>query len=164
MRRSHLHIQGFVTHAEIFTRLASQLESRRRPPLEFIVVDEAQDLSVSQLKFMGALGGRRPNSLFFAGDLASAFFNSLFPGSRWGVDIRGRARTLHINYRTSHQIRMQTDRLLGPQVADVDGNVEERLGTVSVFNGPAPVLQKFKSQQEENDAVAAWLTDLSREG
>jgi mRNA-degrading endonuclease RelE of RelBE toxin-antitoxin system len=162
--RSHLHIQGFITHAEIFTRLASQLESRKHPPFDFIVVDEAQDLSVSQLKFLGALGGKRPNSLFFAGDLGQRIFQQPFSWKSLGVDIRGRARTLHINYRTSHQIRMQTDRLLGPQVADVDGNVEERLGTVSVFNGPAPVVRKFKSQQEENDVVAAWLADRSREG
>jgi superfamily I DNA/RNA helicase len=162
--RSHLHIQGFVTHAEIFTRLASQLESRKHPPFDFIVVDEAQDLSVSQLKFLGALGGKRLNSLFFAGDLGQRIFQQPFSWKSLGVEIRGRARTLHINYRTSHQIRMRTDRLLGPQVADVDGNVEERLGTVSVFNGPAPVVRTFKSQQEENDAVAAWLADRSREG
>lgn len=42
--------------------------------------------------------------------------------------------------------------------------IEERRGTVSVFNGPAPVVRKFKNQQEENDAVAAWLADRSREG
>ena len=29
-----------------------------------------------------------------------------------GVDIRGRSRTLRVNYRTSHQIRTQADRLL----------------------------------------------------
>jgi superfamily I DNA/RNA helicase len=32
-----------------------------------------------------------------------------------------------------------------------------------VFNGPAPAVRTFKSQQEENDAVAAWLADRSRE-
>lgn len=120
--RGRLHTEGFVTHAEIFTRLASQLESRKHPPFEFIVVDEAQDLSVSQLKFLAALGGKRPNSLFFAGDLGQRIFQQPFSWKSVGVDIRGRARTLHINYRTSHQIRMQTDRLLGPEVADVDGN------------------------------------------
>jgi plasmid stability protein len=61
---------------------------------------------------------------------------SLYAAIRAYVDIRGRSRTLHINYRTSHQIRMQADRLLAPEVSDVDGNVEERRGTVSVFNGP----------------------------
>ena len=162
--RGRLHAEGFVTHAEIFTRLAGQLESRKHSPFEFIVVDEAQDLSVSQLKFLAALGGKRPNSLFFAGDLGQRIFQQPFSWKSLGVDIRGRARTLHINYRTSHQIRMQTDRLLGPEVADVDGNIEERRGTVSVFNGPAPAVRTFKSQQEENDAVAAWLADCNREG
>ena len=162
--RSRLQTEGFVTRAEIFTRLAGKLESRKHPAFEFVVVDEAQDLSVPQLKFLAALGGKRPNSLFFAGDLGQRIFQQPFSWKSLGVDIRGRARTLHINYRTSHQIRMQTDRLLGPEVADVDGNAEERRGTVSVFNGPAPVVRTFKSQQEENAAVAAWLTDRSREG
>jgi hypothetical protein len=45
---------------------------------------------------------------------------------------------LRINYRTSHQIRTQADRLLGPEVSDVDGNKEERKGTISTFNGPPP--------------------------
>jgi mRNA-degrading endonuclease RelE of RelBE toxin-antitoxin system len=162
--RSRLHKDGFTTHAEIFTRLAVQLESRKHTPFEFVVVDEAQDLSVAQLKFLAALGGKRPNSLFFAGDLGQRIFQQPFSWKSLGVDIRGRARTLHINYRTSHQIRMQTDRLLGPEVADVDGNTESRRGTVSVFNGPPPTIRTFRNQQEEVDSVAAWLTNLSREG
>ena len=162
--RGRLRAEGFVTHAEIFTRLAGQLGSRKHPPFEFVVVDEAQDLSVAQLKFLAALGGERPNSLFFAGDLGQRIFQQPFSWKSLGVDIRGRARTLHINYRTSHQIRMQTDRLLGPEVADVDGNTEDRRGTISVFNGSAPAVRSFKSQEEENDAVADWLADRSREG
>ncbi len=31
---------------------------------------------------------------------------------------------------------MQAERLLGPQMIDVDGNTEDRSDTVSVFNGP----------------------------
>ena len=88
--------------------------------------------------------GQRPNSLFFAGDLGQRIFQQPFSWKSLGVDIRGRARTLHINYRTSHQIRMQADRLLGPEVADVDGNTEDRRGTVSVFNGPAPAVRDFQ--------------------
>src|ERR1039457_4280066 len=42
-----------------------------------------------------------------------------------GVDVRGRSSTLKINYRTSHQIRITADRLLGPEVSDVDANTEE---------------------------------------
>ena len=83
----------------------------------------AQDVSVAQLQFLAALGGDRPNGLFFAGDLGQRIFQQPFSWKALGVDVRGRSSTLRINYRTSHQIRMQADRLLDPEVADVDGNV-----------------------------------------
>jgi hypothetical protein len=76
------------------------------------VVDEAQDLSVAHLRFLAALGAQRPNALFFAGDLGQRIFQQPFSWKSLGVDIRGRSRTLRINYRTSHQIRQQADRLL----------------------------------------------------
>jgi superfamily I DNA/RNA helicase len=137
----------------------------KHPPFEFAVVDESQDVSVAQLKFLAALGGGRPNSLFFAGDLGQRIFQQAFSWKSLGVDVRGRSTTLHINYRTSHQIRMQADRLLGPAVADVDGNTEERRGTVSIFNGPPPDIRVSESPEDEIDAVAQWLSNLiTKEG
>lgn len=62
-----------------------------------------------------------------------------------------------MNYRTSHQIRTEADRLLEPEIADVDGNTEVRKGTVSVFNGPVPTVKEFDSAQEEVTAVGDWL-------
>ena len=102
------------------------------------MVDEAQDVSVPQLRFLAALGAGRPNSLFFAGDLGQRIFQQPFSWKALGVDVRGRSSILRINYRTSHQIRTQADRLLGPEVSDVDGNKEDRKGTISTFNGPPP--------------------------
>jgi superfamily I DNA/RNA helicase len=81
-----------------------------------------------------------------------------------GVDICGRSRTLRVNYRTSHQIRMQADRLLCPELSDVDGNKEERGGTISVFNGPPPSIRVLESPEEERKAVAAWLRERQGEG
>src|SRR5207247_1507696 len=73
-------------------------------------------------------------------------------------------RTLRVNYRTSHQIRTQADRLLGPEVTDVDGNIEVRAGTISVFNGPAPEIKVCENLEEERKAVAEWLRGLGRDG
>ena len=84
------------------------------PVFDHVVVDEAQDVSVAQLRFLAAVAGPRPNGLFFAGDLGQRIFQTPFSWKSVGVDIRGRSRTLTINYRTSHQIRSQADRLLGP--------------------------------------------------
>jgi len=162
--KAGLREQGLVTRAEMFSRLAETIRERRHPPFDFAVVDEAQDIRVAQLRFLAALGGDRSNSLFFAGDLGQRIFQTPFTWKSLGVDIRGRSRTLRINYRTSHQIRMQADRLLGPEVADVDGNIDDRRGTVSVFNGPRPDIMVFDSVEAEVKAVGAWLKARNAEG
>jgi mRNA-degrading endonuclease RelE of RelBE toxin-antitoxin system len=161
--REHLAAEALVTPARMYARVAARLAERKHPPFEFVVVDEAQDLGVAQLRFLAAMGADAPNRLFFAGDLGQRIFQQPFSWLALGVDIRGRARTLHINYRTSHQIRRQADRLLGPEIADVDGNIEDRR-TVSVFNGPAPEVRVCDSAETETAAVAGWLLGLSRDG
>src|SRR6267143_4811293 len=162
--RSQLASQGCVTYAGIFSRLATQLADRKHLPFDFAVVDEAQDVSVAQLQFLAALGAGQPNSLFFAGDLGQRIFQQPFSWRALGVDIRGRSRTLHINYRTSHQIRMQADRLLGPALSDVDGNTEQRVGTISVFNGPPPTMRVLANVADESRLVGTWLVDLGNAG
>jgi superfamily I DNA/RNA helicase len=97
--------------------------------------------------------------LFFAGDLGQRIFQPPFSWKSLGVDIRGRSRSLRINYRTSHQIRKQADQLLPSELSDVDGNKEERQGTVSAFNGPLPLVRTFGSEKEEIAAVADWLKE-----
>jgi len=59
---------------------------------------------------------------------------------------------------------MQADRLLGPEVADGDGNVENRKGTVSVFNGPPPNVIGYKSEETEIAGVAEWIKSRIDEG
>jgi mRNA-degrading endonuclease RelE of RelBE toxin-antitoxin system len=162
--KASLHEQGLVTPAAMFSQLAGELAERRHPPFAFAVVDEAQDISVAQLRFLAALGGNRPNSLFFAGDPGQRIFQTPFSWKSLGVDIRGRSQTLHINYRTSHQIRTRADRLLGPAVADVDGNVDDRRGTLSVFNGPNPDIRVLDTIAAEVDAVSRWLKERHAEG
>ena len=155
--RSGLGERGLVTMAEVFGRLTCGLKQQEQPIFDHVVVDEAQDVSVAQLKFLAVLAGGRPNGLFFAGDLGQRIFQQPFSWKELGVDVRGRSQTLRINYRTSHQIRMQADRLLDPEMSDVDGNVEDRQGTVSIFNGPRPSIQAFNDEEMERAKVSEWL-------
>jgi mRNA-degrading endonuclease RelE of RelBE toxin-antitoxin system len=161
---TRLHTEGFITQSELFAQLATQMTTRKNPVYDFVIVDEAQDVSVPQLRFLAALGADRPNGLFFSGDLGQRIFQQPFSWKSMGVEVRGRTRTLNINYRTSHQIRTQADRLLGPEVSDVDGNSESRRGTISVFNGPTPNIQLLESQQAEITTVAQWLQQRVQEG
>lgn len=156
--------RNLVTQSAMFHAVAKALDVVKNPPFQFVVIDEAQDLSVAQLRMLAALGGNRPNALFFAGDLGQRIFQQPFSWKTLGVDIRGRSKTLRVNYRTSHQIRAQADRLLPRAVSDVDGNTEERGGTVSVFNGPAPTIHVADSVDGEAKTVAEWLIARTHEG
>jgi len=162
--REGLKARGLMTEAAVFQALADAQSKRPTPAYDAAVVDEAQDISITQLRFLAALGGGRPNALFFSGDLGQRIFQQPFSWKALGVDVRGRSKTLRVNYRTSHQIREQADRLLGPEIADVDGNREERRHTVSVFNGPAPQVRTFATEAEESAAVNAWLRVLAEDG
>ena len=162
--RAGLALRNMITRSEMFTKLAAGVEKSRNPPFDFIVVDEAQDIGVAHLRFFAGLGRHRSDALFFAGDLGQRIFQQPFSWLALGVDIRGRSKTLRVNYRTSHQIRVQADRLLGPEVSDADGNREERRHTVSVFNGPVPEIRVLSSQEEEVVQVGQWLSEHEKDG
>jgi superfamily I DNA/RNA helicase len=144
--------------------LGPAISNSRKVVFDYAVVDESQDLAVAHMRFFAALGGGRANALFFAGDLGQRIFQQPFSWKALGVDIRGRARTLRVNYRTSHQIRTQADRLLGPVVTDVDGNCEDRSDTVSVFNGPPPIIDTRETEAEEIEAVSGWMAERAKDG
>ncbi len=153
-----------MTLAGLYVALTGRLADVRNLPYDFAVIDECQDLSVAQLRFLAALGSDRPNALFFAGDLGQRIFQQPFSWLSLGVDVRGRSRTLRVNYRTSHQIRQQADRLLDPEITDVDGLREQRSDTISVFNGPVPQVRSFATEEDEVKAVGTWLRERAAEG
>lgn len=162
--RAGLATRDLITPAGLFSRLALVIAKSNRLPFDFAVVDEAQDISIAHLRFFAALGADRPNALFFAGDLGQRIFQQPFSWKALGVDIRGRSRTLRVNYRTSHQIRMQADRLLGPEVSDADGNTDERGDTISVFNGPPPEIRVVPNKNEESKVVSTWIAEHLKSG
>ena len=133
--------------------------------LHFLLTEWERVVDAWQLNsWEAALGHGSPNALFFAGDLGQRIFQQPFSWKSLGVDIRGRSSTLRVNYRTSHQIRTQADRLLGPIMTDVDGNSEDRSDAVSVFNGPPPTICSFKTETEEIQAIGKWIIELTSAG
>lgn len=155
--REALAAQGLTTWPGVFHTLADHYAERDGGPFSHIVVDEAQDLGVPELRLLTALAPAGPDRLFFAGDLGQRIFQQPFSWKALGADVRGRSATLKVNYRTSQQIREAADRLLPAMVRDVDGREEERRGTISVFEGPAPQVVLAASEGEERDLVAGFL-------
>jgi mRNA-degrading endonuclease RelE of RelBE toxin-antitoxin system len=162
--RAGLQSRHLITHAQLFSSLATSISQNKTVVFDYAVVDEAQDISVAHVRFFAALGAGRPNALFFAGDLGQRIFQQPFSWKSLGVDIRGRSFTLRVNYRTSHQIRTQADRLLSPVMTDTDDNREDRSDTVSVFNGPPPTVHSLKSEGEEATLVGNWIARHAKAG
>ncbi len=161
--RAGLAASKMVTWPEVFARLTADLAIGEKP-FDFVVIDEAQDIGIPEAKFFSALavGGR--NGLFLAGDLGQRIFQQPFSMKSLGIDVRGRSAGLRINYRTSHQIRSHADKLLPKEIADVDGLAESRKGTVSMFDGPEPVVRLCDDAAAEREVVRGWIMDRLREG
>ena len=155
--RGQLAQRGMVTEAGIFRAVADHYQPKPEKPFTGIVVDEAQDLGVPELRFLAAMAPPTANALFFAGDLGQRIFQQPISWKALGVNVQGRSATLKVNYRTSHQIREAADRLMAASVADADGEKDDRKGTISVFNGPEPTVITASTAEAEQQAVASFI-------
>ena len=162
--REMLQSQGMDTWPGIFSAVTKYYAEKEHKPFTHIIVDEAQDLGVPELRMLAAIAENTPDALFFAGDLGQRIFQEPFSWKTLGIEVRGRAQTLKVNYRTSHQIRQTADKLLPQMVRDVDGNEEDRKGTVSVFNGPEPVVRICRDIDSEKATIAEWIKQIVAEG
>ena len=162
--RAALQAERYTTWAAVFSLLAARFAGKPNKPFDHIVIDEAQDLGPSELRFFAAIAPDHADALFLAGDLGQRIFQHPYSWKSLGVDVRGRSFTLKVCYRTSQQIRQSADRLLPFVLRDVDGIEDERRGTISVFDGPEPNVQVCASQQDEMAAVRAFVSDALQDG
>ena len=159
-----LQAAGATTQAGLCHRLVVALEQSPGSPVDHVIVDECQDLNQGQVRFLAALGRGRANALFFTGDIGQRIFQQPFSWKSLGIDLRGRTKTLRVNYRTSQQIRKTADRLLESSIVDADGERVDRSKTISAFGGPAPTITVFDDQAEEQAAAVAFLKERLSSG
>lgn len=162
--RRRLAGSGLTTWAQVFGSLTDHYWPRSDKPFTHIVVDEAQDLGVPELRLLRAIAPDHGDALFFAGDLGQRIFQQPFSWKGLGVDVRGRATTLTVNYRTSQQIRKAADGLLPGEVRDADGESMDRRTTISLFEGPAPIVALAQTEAAEISAVAEYVSQSVQEG
>lgn len=162
--RETLKTRGLLTRPAMFAILTELYGARAEKPFTHVVVDEAQDLGVPELRFLAAIAPSSQNALFFAGDLGQRIFQPPVSWKALGVDVRGRSATLKVNYRTSRQIRQAADRLLPPILRDLDGREEVRQGTISVFEGLEPEIAKLADVAAEASFGEGFIRSALAEG
>jgi superfamily I DNA/RNA helicase len=111
-------------------------------PYSAIVIDETQDFGPQALKLLRAMMPHESNDLFFVGDGHQRIYSRHRAAmGKCGIDIRGRARKLYLNYRTTDEIRRLAVSLLeGCEVDDLDEGHDETRKYKSLVHGPAPVV------------------------
>ncbi len=141
-------------------------QGKVRVSVRSILVDEAQDMSTHAFALLrAAIPEERPNDLFIVGDGHQRIYRKRVVLSHAGVNIRGRARRLRINYRTTDEIRRYAVALLeNVDFDDLDAGTDSTRGYRSLMYGEVPEIQVRQSFAEEVEAIAEWLTgaELSR--
>lgn len=135
-------------------------------PYQFIVVDEAQDMSSQVFELLRQIVPEGPNDLFIVGDGHQRIYGkNKVVLSRCGISIRGRARKLRINYRTTEEIRVWAVRLLeGLPIDDLDGGEDGNDGYKSLTHGQPPVVKGFSSAREQAAFIADYLKEREKKG
>lgn len=82
-----LHKAALVTMAQVHGEVVREFTETGERPYDFVVVDEAQDVNVAQLRLFSALGTGRADALFFAGDQGQRIFQLPFSWRSPGVDV-----------------------------------------------------------------------------
>lgn len=142
-------------------RRAEDLLTAGRVSSDFdaVLVDEVQDLSLADLRFLRELVRASPAGLMLFGDTGQRIYPGGFSLLALGIDTRGRSHVLRINYRTTEQIRRAADRILGDSCDDMEEGVTSRGGTRSLLSGPAPVFAGKASRPEENEAIVVQVRE-----
>lgn len=148
---------------DAYREVAAMLSSgeAQRPAYSAILIDETQDFGEQALKLLRAMIEPGANDLFFVGDGHQRIYSrNKAAMSKCGIDIRGRARKLYLNYRTTDEIRKQAVALLeGCEMDDLDGGQDETQRYKSLSHGPAPSVYQVEGLEAAAAQVIAFLKD-----
>ena len=149
-------------YREVTDLLTTDAAAQKGARYSAVVVDETQDFGPQALRLLRAMIEPHPNDLFFVGDGHQRIYSrNKAAMSKCGIDIRGRAKKLYLNYRTTDEIRRQAVALLeGVEVDDLDDGHDETKRYRSVSHGPAPLVKEVKGMegagQETLNFVREW--------
>jgi predicted RNase H-like nuclease/superfamily I DNA/RNA helicase len=156
---------GIADWPELKRRARLHLEAGRvARGYDAVVVDEVQDLGPQELRLLATVAGEAPDALMLLGDAGQRIYARRFSLRALGIEVRGRAHILRLNYRTTEQIRRFADRLVGELSDDLEGGLESRRGCRSLIRGPEPVARGFATPQAQHDNIASEIARLQLEG
>jgi len=131
-------------------------------PYQAVLADEVQDFTRGELKLLRAIAPTGKDTMFVVGDGHQRIYGTPVTLGSCGIEIRGRARRLKLNYRTTEQIGGQAIAILKDlEIDDLDGGLDSLKGYSALRSGPAPIIRNFDAESAEADfikeVVGAWI-------
>lgn len=164
--RSQLNEHGKREYIDMVRDARQLIESQKiRLPYRAVIVDEAQDMSAEAFRLLRAIVSPGPNDIFVVGDAHQRIYRHKTSLGKCGIDIRGRARKLRVNYRTTDEIRRFAVALLeGRDIDDLDGGLDDQKGYMSLTHGPKVEVQRLGSAAQEAAFLGKHVKELVVEG
>jgi mRNA-degrading endonuclease RelE of RelBE toxin-antitoxin system len=146
---------GNYSKLELCNLLADYFRRQKIKPYSYLICDEIQDFSNSELSLLRSLVEEKENDLFLVGDPYQNIYKKALNFARSGIIVRGRrSRKLKINYRTTEEIKHLAMKVVSNlQVDDFDGNKENLKGYLSLMHGNEPFYQTFVKPEEEDKFI-----------
>lgn len=151
--------QGIETWAQMRNRALAILQSTPQPPLyDAVIVDEAQDLSPTVLRFLIQLC-REPNRLFITADANQSIYGGSFRWSEVHESLKfvGRTGILKINHRTTQEIGEAAYFYLQ------EGTLEDDSERLYVHTGPPPAVRAVADRNSEGNLLAQFCRTAAHE-
>lgn len=153
-----------TTDFEEKAAIAAEVLRDTEPMADHVLVDEGQDLSPSRFLLLRALAAPGRDDLFIAEDSHQRIYGQPIVLGRLGINIRGRARRLTLNYRTTEEnLAYALGILSGAAYSDLVDNPESTEGYRSARRGPQPERKAATSLTDQYDIAARtvqrWIDD-----
>lgn len=160
-----LRAEGAWTHEMICVAATRLLAEGTDRPYRHVVVDEAQDLSSVQWRFLRAVVEPGQDDIFLAGDAHQRIYHHRVSLRDLGIPVVGRSARLTVNYRTTAEILgWSLGMLRDEQIDDLDDGLDSVAGYRSEVHGPTPRLHGFATWNDETRAVAEQVREWVRAG
>ncbi len=153
-----------IDRYELFNKVSAYLnENPEKRPYHHIVLDEVQDCSNVEVRFIRSLADEGENDLFLVGDPYQSIYGKKVVFSQAGINIRGRrSKKLKVNYRTTEEIKKYAlSALKGVTYNNFDGDEEKLHGYVSIFHGKVPLYQTFNSKNDEHEFILNRIREIT---
>jgi len=157
---------GLLLREELFNLVSEHYFKNEQKPFAHIIVDELQDLSNVELRFIRSIVPKGENDIFMVGDPMQAIYHRNLNFTKAGIQIRGiRSKRLRINYRTTEEIRKLAISVVSNQdYDDFNGEMESKDGYISLMHGAKPTYEIFKNSEQELDFVISSIQNAIHKG